>query len=656
MIVRTIDGQVLSRAGTVHSVDAEKRTVVLVYTTGAKGKRSGWLGDEWFEELEVSEKAVRRDRLASGAPLLDSHSSWNLRSVMGVVVREWIEKGLGMVEVQFSKRAEVEPYFQDVKDGVIRNVSVGYRVHKWADVTEGDDKVKTYRAVDWEPLEVSLVPIGFDAGAQVKRSDTEPFTTIIESPTARQPAVERKGDRKMDEEQKRAEEAKRAADEAKRQADAIADAKRVAAEEELKRGTAIREIVRKVGLDASLADKYVADRKSVEDVRALVIDELAKRDQAIDTRGAHSGIESGTADCEKRAVAVENAILHRGLGDKAVKLETGRAFRSMSLLEIGRRWLEAQGRSTEGMSPRQVATALFRAGGHTTSDFSHVLANVATKSLMMGYDQASALQTFAPFVKFGSLPNFLAAKRVGMGEAPNLVEVAENGEIPQGTSANRSEEIQLKTFGSIFNVTRQALINDELGALTDMPNKYGAAAARLESDKVYGVLTANADMADGKDLFHSDHGNLKSSGGAIDVTSLAAGFKAMREQTGVNGADFLNITPKFLVVPPGAEAVALQYVSVITPAGASSVNPYAGRLQVIVEARLGASDANAWFLLADPKEGWPTIELATLDGVRAPHVETEAGFEVDGLKVKATHDVAAKALDWRTMYKNDGGT
>lgn len=653
MIVRTIDGQVLSRSGVVQSVDAEKRTVVLVYTTGAKGKRSGWLGDEWFEELEVSEKAIRRDRLAAGAPLLNSHSSWDLRSVFGVVVREWIEKGLGMVEVQFSKRADVEPYFQDVKDGVIRNVSVGYRVHKWADVTECDDKVKTYRAVDWEPLEVSLVPIGFDAGAQVKRSANEPFTTIIESPSARQPAVEKKGDRKMDEEQKRA------AEEAKAKAAAAAEAKRVAEEAtaaERKRCAMIAEIVRKAKLDAKLGDEFVSAGRSVDEVRELVLDAIAKRDEATETRGAHAGIESGTADCEKRAVAVENAILHRGLGDKAVKLEAGRAFRSMSLLEIGRRWLEAQGRSTDGMSPRQVATALFRAGGHTTSDFSHVLANVATKSLMMGYDQASALQTFAPFVKFGSLPNFLAAKRVGMGEAPNLVEVAENGEIPPGTSANRSEEIQLKTFGSIFNVTRQALINDELGALTDMPNKYGAAAARLESDKVYGVLTANADMADGTDLFHGDHGNLKSSGGAIDVTSLAAGFKAMREQTGVNGADFLNITPKFLVVPPGAEAVALQYVSVITPAGASSVNPYAGRLQVIVEARLGASDANAWFLLADPKEGWPTIELATLDGVRAPHVETEAGFEVDGLKVKATHDVAAKALDWRTMYKNDGGT
>jgi hypothetical protein len=653
MIVRTIDGKELNTRAAVSSVDAKERTVDLAFTTGAKGKRSGWLGDEWFEELEVSPSALRMDRLNSGAPLLDSHRAGALGNQIGVVVRAWIEKGVGMATVKFSDRAEVQGIWKDVQDGIIRNVSVGYRVHKWADVTEGDDKIKTYRAVDWEPMEVSLVPIGFDAGAQVRSAENSPFTTIIESPSTRQPAVEVKREiAKMDEEQKRA------AEEAKAKAAQAAEVKRAAEEAvaaEQKRVADITAIVKRAKLQGDV-EKFTKPGVSVEQARELVLTALAERDASTDTRGAHSGVESGTADCEKRAVAVENAILHRGLGEKAVKLEAGRDFRSMSLLEIGRRWLEAQGRATGGMSPRQLAGELFRAGGHTTSDFSHVLANVATKSLMMGYDTASALQTFTPFVKFGSLPNFLAAKRVGMGEAPNLVEVAENGEIPQGTSANTSEEIQLASFGSIFNVTRQAIINDELGALTDMPNKYGAAAARLESDKVYAVLTANADMADSNPLFDSAHANVKTSGGAIDVSSLAYGFSLLRKQTGRNADDVLNIMPKFLVVPAAIEAVARQYTTVIGANAGSSVNPFAGRLEVICDARLDANDANAWYLIADPREGWPTIELATLDGVRAPHIETQLGFEVDGLKVKATHDVAAKALDWRTMFMNDGGT
>lgn len=153
------------------TIDKEKRTVELVWTTGHKGlRRSYWDGD-YFEELEVSESAVRMDRLNAGAPLLAVHNSWSLGSVMGVVERAWIKDGEGRAIVRFSERDDVEPFFRDVESGIIRNISVGYNVYRYEIIEEADQKIPTYRATDWEPAELSLVPIGFDPKAQVRAQD-----------------------------------------------------------------------------------------------------------------------------------------------------------------------------------------------------------------------------------------------------------------------------------------------------------------------------------------------------------------------------------------------------------------------------------------------------------------------------------------------------
>ena len=116
----------------------------------------------------------------------------------------------------------------------------------------------------------------------------------------------------------------------------------------------------------------------------------------------------------------------------------------------------------------------------------------------------------------------------------------------------------------------------------------------------------------------------------------------------------MNINPLFLIVPAELETVADQFVSVnIAPSAAGSVNPFAGRLSVIAEPRLGAADANAWFLAASPDQ-IDIVEYGSLEGEEGPMVESRLGFDVDGLEIKARHDFAAKVIDWRGLYKNAG--
>jgi phage head maturation protease len=128
-----------------------------------------WDGEEFIEELSLDPAHVRLGRLnGGGANLLDSHSSWRLASVLGVVERAWIEDQQGVATVRFSERAEVVAVWQDVVSGILRNISVGYFVHRFERTRTGKGQPDILRAVDWEPAEISLVAVPADAGAGVR--------------------------------------------------------------------------------------------------------------------------------------------------------------------------------------------------------------------------------------------------------------------------------------------------------------------------------------------------------------------------------------------------------------------------------------------------------------------------------------------------------
>ena len=167
------------------SVDAERRTVELVWSTGAAvRRRDPWTGKRYDEVLSLEEAHVDLSRLNGGAPLLNTHGAWDLRDVIGVVERAWIaregEALVGRATVRFSDRADVEPIWRDVASGIVRNVSVGYAVRSY-EITETDGQPPVWRAVDWQPLELSAVPIGADAAAGFRaagqpRQPAEPAT------------------------------------------------------------------------------------------------------------------------------------------------------------------------------------------------------------------------------------------------------------------------------------------------------------------------------------------------------------------------------------------------------------------------------------------------------------------------------------------------
>jgi len=172
---QTVDLPPLSIRADVGTVDAEKRTVDLIFSTGAAVVRSDfWSGKQYREVLSMEPAHVRLARLNAGAPLLDAHSAWSIADVLGTVESGTarIEKGHGLATVRFATGdPDVDRVWNKVQQGIVRSVSVGYRVYKFQEDTPKDGGIPTRTAIDWEPFEISMVPMPADTGAKVRNGD-----------------------------------------------------------------------------------------------------------------------------------------------------------------------------------------------------------------------------------------------------------------------------------------------------------------------------------------------------------------------------------------------------------------------------------------------------------------------------------------------------
>lgn len=363
--------------------------------------------------------------------------------------------------------------------------------------------------------------------------------------------------------------------------------------------------------------------------------------------------------------AIETSILLRAnpqaLPANAPEREMARNYRGMSLMEVGRVFVEeTQGVRLRGLGRLEMAGALLglnnglsvrAAGMHSTSDFANLLANVASKRLRDAY--AAAPQTFKPFCRQSNNPDFKAKSVVQLSSAPSFKKVREGQEYSYGGLTDGVEQYALSTFGRIVAITRQTLINDDLGAFDRIPTMIGRAAADLESSTVYDVLLSNPTMGDNVALFHATHGNLMA-GTVIDETNLGLADKAMRDQRSLaaKAADreYLNLVPRFLVNGNAKRIEGQKMLTAVQATATSGVNVFQNAMDQITEARV---TGNKWFLVADPATV-DTIEYSYLEGEEGVFVEQRVGFEVDGIEIKGRLDFAAKAIDWRGIVYNPG--
>lgn len=665
------------------SFDEKARTVEMVISTEAPVKRFGWDG-AFMEILSMDPKAIRLDRLNSGrAPLLNAHNAYELGAVIGVVEKSAAVKGELVGTVRFSQRADVAPIVQDVKDGIIANVSVGYRVHKFVqddpEDPEDEDEMPVYRAMDWEPFEVSLVPIGADAAAAVRREGEEKHSCEVITQRGAQPqepqTMKTPAELQAEKEAKEAEEKARAA----KAAAESEKTRKEATEAERTRVADIQQAVRAANLDSAVADDLIKQGVTADAARKVILEKLSA---AQDATRANGNVAVGEDKAQlARRNGLEAFLLHRADPAKNKLTDEAKPFVGMRLMDLARDCAEAAGHKTRGMGPLQIAALALNMdlrGGMDlstrapamlgVSDFPSITANVLYKTLRQAYEIAP--QTFKPIARRVTLNDFKPIQRTQLGEAPALKQVLEDGEITMGAISEGKETYQLLTYARRMALTRQLIINDNMGAFTRLPMLFGRSAADLESNLVWAQIAGNPLMGvDGVALFAAGHNNIVAHGAgatvaaAPTIATMNAARAALRKQKGLDGVQFLNLVPEFLIVPPALETSADQLVSTAMLANLQgSINPFAGRLKVLVEPRIGSggialddtADADTHWIVAASPDQIDILEYAYLAGEDGPFMETRIGFEVDGLEIKCRHDFAAKVIDWRGLFRNAG--
>lgn len=366
--------------------------------------------------------------------------------------------------------------------------------------------------------------------------------------------------------------------------------------------------------------------------------------------GANAHIFAGNGNLVGDSVRA-SVLARAGLEEQ----QNDNRYNFMSLRELARASLADRGIGVASMNPMQMVGLAFT---HTTSDFGTILIDVANRSMLAGWEEA--LETFQLWTKKGFLSDFKTMHRVGLGEFPSLRQVREGAEYKYVTVGGRSQPIALATYGEIFSITRQVIINDDMNMLTDIPRKMGMAAKATIGDLVYAILTSNPALSDGKTLFHADHKNLQTGGAsAMSIESLSKAKTQMATQkTEVEGGKprTLNIRPAFVLTPVALEDKAKQIIKSASVPGAESnsgiENPIRNFAEVIGEPRLDDASATAFYLAA--RQGSDTIEVAYLDGNELPYMEQQQGFTVDGVATKVRIDAGVAPLDFRGLQKSNG--
>lgn len=643
-----------------NTFNSEARTIDVVFATDTPVLRYSWDGP-FYEVLDMSGHMT--DRSAGSLPVLNNHDRYTgVTGIIGRAENVRLENGKWMATVRFSQRDDVKPIIQDVQDGIIQDISVGYRVHSY-EKTPDAAEIPTYVARKWESNEISFVTVPADQNAKVRHQEGETNEVeIIETNPKRQ--TENQNTMKREQiiallEKRGVSFDKNATDDelvrlleetfTKPADDSAARSAAVAAERQ--RVKDITDAVRAAKLDEAFAARHIQEGTAIDAVRTAVIEELAKKDQNNNsTRSANPTIGVGTEQVDKVRSAMEEAITHRV--NPSSKLDAGREFRGMSLMDMARFSLEQAGIKTNGWSRREIATAALNINSernyHSSSDFPIILGNTVNRTLRAAYEFQT--RTFQPFTRRVNLSDFKEITRAQLsGLIGSFDNIPEGGEYKSATLNEGKEAYKLAKYGKKIAISWEALINDDLSAFSRIPQAIAAKAAQKQSDIVYDILLNNPTMGDSVALFHSTHGNLAGAGTTIP-NGIAAARTAMRKQTDPNG-DYINVAPSFLIVGPDKETEAQQLINAtIVATKTADTNVFRGSVDIIVEPRI---TGNQWFMAAAPSS-IDTIEVAFLDGEQELFTEQRTGFDVDGLEIKARMVFAAKAIDWRGFYKNPG--
>lgn len=591
-------------APAVSTVNLEARTVEAIASTGAEVRRGGFI-----EALDLAGADLSA---LIGGPVLDGHRASTTRDQLGIVESAEIRPEGLWVRLRFRSNEAAKAVLADIADGTLRGLSIGYSVAEWKETRRGADRIRT--AEKWKPIEVSVVPVPADAGAHFRNEETMPETqeTPQEAGTMTRAQI----------------------------------------------NAEIRSIATTAGLGQEWIDGQIDAEASAEDARSAAFEAMRTRSAETTVRTARAHVGFSHDDPAVIATRAGEAIFARNHPEHQLAPEA-RQFAHASFAEIARDSLRRSGASVTGLAPDTIITRAL----HTTGDFGLILGDAVGRELRQAYQSGPAGVRDA--ARQSTVRDFRPKSKVGLGSAPNLIQVPEGGEFPNGSFAETGEKYRAHTFGRIFNISRQALVNDDLGAFAALPKLMGEAAREHENAYLAHMVASNPAMADGVSVFDATRDNASTDdtlwtsidtaivAGSADTVVKNLAFTVLSEvRTAMMmrkgpGGQFIDAAPKYVVTHPLFLAIFERMISILRGGDYGDPRAFPADLKILVDPRL---PSNAWYFVADPAkvEG---LEYSYLEGAPGPQIETKTGFEVDGVQTRVRLDFGAGWVDWRGWHR-----
>lgn len=645
-------GQTLTRALEIEQIRAEEgenegQRIRLAFSSEVPYRR--WYGDEI---LSHREGAVDLTRIRDVGVVLFAHGQDERAGRMPIAKITDVRvdaDNIGRAEIEFDESDEfAQTVLRKIRGGYIRGVSVGYRVNEWEELSkkgqvssdgnftaQSDD---TYIAVRWEPYEISIEPIPADPTVGVGRgmennnlgggNRMPEITNPIAGAPQTQPEQNRTTEtqNQQTQNQQRTTEPEGAAPQAQSSAGEGIEAERA-------RAADILALCSRFGIDAA---EYIRGGNTVDQVRAAILDQLAKNNQP-------SSIRVTQDEGDKLRGAVSDAILMRtGASMDAERASAARSFRGMRLRAIADECMVRAGVQNPQYMDDDEA---FRRAMSPDAAFASILDATVQKSISAAY--AAAPTTFEAITRAGTLSDFKPAKVYRISEAGDLVEIKQGGEFTFDEMTDSGATAQLVTYGRTWGFTRQAMINDDLSVLTSVPAAYVRACKRGINKAVYSRIAGIT--------YNSSKGNLGTAG-KISVGTVGELRAKMRTQKNIRGKEVLNIEGRIIAVPAELEVAAMELVnSTANPAGANSgvANVFRNALNVVVDAELDTYSTTAYYLIADPMD-LEGIRVSYLNGKREPNLESRSSWDRLGMEWRIYMDYGVDVIDEKAFAKNAG--
>jgi len=283
------------------------------------------------------------------------------------------------------------------------------------------------------------------------------------------------------------------------------------------------------------------------------------------------------------------------------------------------------------------------ASGFATHSISNVLAATYGKFLLQGYTAVEA--AWDQIASIRSVSDYKTVTGVRLNGGFDFEDVGPSGELKSADASDETRTIRAKLTGRMSSITMVDIVNDDLGALTQVPARLGrGAAVKLNKDFWTEFQASNSSFYRAESA---------AAGNALAISSLRTAVASYRKLTDPDGNP-LGITPQLLLVPPELEMTAEELMGssvLITGENATrgNVNVFAGRFRVVSSAYL--TSGTTWWLMANPAE-LPAMEVAFLNGQRLPTVQqAEADFNQLGIQVRGHFSYGVAKAEARGAYR-----